>query len=527
MGQIAGIDAVLRLPPKISLSVPLETAVEGREIPLYITVDHMGDDAIDQSSFLLDGKALDVIILTNEAANKRFSNDLQTSRFKALLPAKSSGLYKIGPVSVKVGMSRFSSGSISIHVQQAVKSEALRLESDIKAPPHIYPGQEITFEYRIYFFGPLQLFREDLPLLNPPGFRTTTSPTITTKTVQDQYIQIISQTARAEKVGAISVGESVIEGMSITTVGGKPQPIPPLLRATAPPVNIEVLQFPQPIPDEFQGSLGSFLWRPIVDQTTVSVNEPISVQYIVSGRGDLSTVQFPPFSQIPDLQSSFWATDTPPLGEEKDGVKKFTLTLRPKYVGKQKIPGFTFCSFDPISQTFIKIPVSGVVITVEGKAESAPFSGAEDITKTHFDLGNQKKESAPFSLKTILYLALGAIILIVIEMIVQKVLSSLKKKKPKRSTELFYQAIMNRGKVQQSLQGLKEAFLLRLFEVRLIPSPVTSVEDLHGDGIVADVKHFLQSIDKQLYHKEKASVKLQDLYDEASFLYNRLKNISV
>ena len=51
----------VHLPPKISLSIPEGVCVEGREIPLYIVVDHMPQDEIDVNSFMLNDSALKVL----------------------------------------------------------------------------------------------------------------------------------------------------------------------------------------------------------------------------------------------------------------------------------------------------------------------------------------------------------------------------------------------------------------------------------------------------------------------------------
>ena len=170
---ISGLEAFsVNLPPKISLKVPEEISVEGRQIPLYVIIDHTGKDSIDINSFQIDGKTLTVerIEKKNIAPESLYKGDdsdeeLLVSTYRASLPQKKAGVYVIGPVTVAVGGIPYSSSTITLQVQGAVVSNDFRLEATIHSPPKIFPGQTVVFEYDIFFKGSMQLLLEDLPLL--------------------------------------------------------------------------------------------------------------------------------------------------------------------------------------------------------------------------------------------------------------------------------------------------------------------------------------------------------------------------
>ena len=88
-------------------------------------------------------------------------------------------------------------------MQAATVSKAFRLEEEVDAPPKIFPGQTVTFEYRIFFQGSMQILREDLPLMSVQGFLTSNAPTVSTKSADKEFVQVITQTSRAVTPGGI------------------------------------------------------------------------------------------------------------------------------------------------------------------------------------------------------------------------------------------------------------------------------------------------------------------------------------
>jgi len=513
----------LNLPPKITLRVPPEGSVEGREITLYITIVRDPKQKIHLETFRLDDKSLKLKPVQEQivAPKQLFQNEIDAGlvveRFQVTLPPRAAGVYSIGPVFVRVGDAVYHSGSITVYVQGAVSSEQFRLECKVNAPPKIFPGQTVSFEYRIYYTLPLQIIREDLPLLHVSGFQNLGSPEVEDQTSGEENVQIIRQRAKAVTPGTVSIGESLMEAMQLQNE----TLIPPLMRAITAPVDLQILSFPEKgRPVFFDGALGSFVWRiSRLERADVKIGEKVRVEYRVSGRGVLDTVSFPPIERLKGLQNSFWAAE--PVDKVEEGTKTFILEVRPRHAGENlEIPGFFFASFDPVSEKYLTRTIPPVVFNVEGgeavEAEPAPFEGE---LAAPFEL--EKAKAKGFSL-SVLFVVLVVLALLGVG---QWLFFKLRKKPtgPTTSKDLFYQAVKNRSKRMEGLQFLKKALYLRLYELGLTSTIQESPEGIREEGILIDVKNLLRLIDRELYHEER--VNLQEVYDEASLLYYKLKQL--
>jgi len=516
----------VNLPPDISLRVPPESAVEGQEITMYITIVHEPGKHIEVESFMLDEEELHVEAVQKEsvAPEKLFKGEegLVVDRFRATLSARSAGIYSIGPVSVRIDDVRYRSGAISIHVQEAVSAEDFRLEASFKAPSKIFPGQEVLFEYRIFFSEPMQIFKESLPLLSVNGFSPIGSVEVREERVEGMPVQVISQRAHAKTPMKITTEGSLIEGMRVR--GEKKRTIPPLMRAKASPMEIEVLAFPDKgRPDQFTGALGSFTWRvSSLDGLNVSVGQKVRIEYRISGRGMLHTVLFPSLDQLSGLKEFFSTEGLSPVGEIENGTKRFVLEVRPKIAGeKVRVPGFLFASFDPVSERYLQATIPPVLFNVSTaefveEEESAP----SEVLAPIFDLDMMVDHSFSYvwiGFSLIVALAIGFVEWLYHEKIQKE------GEKPVTSRELFYKAMMRRSKREESLQLLKNALYLRLFELRFTPTVLETPETIRDEGILSDVKSLLQSIDRNLYHQERG--KLQEILDEASIVYHKLQQL--
>jgi hypothetical protein len=537
-GTVYPADFTVNIPPKISLQISEGEAVEGRTIPLTIIVDHSADEKVDPSTFRLDKKPLSVELIQQETVSPEGlptgpeGEELVVDRYRTVLPAKPAGIYSIGPVTVTVGTFPYSSNTITLNVRAAITSEKFRLTAKIDSPPNIFPGQIVNFQYQIFFVGSMQLLREELPLLNVPGFVTVGSPKITTENSGQGSMQTITQEARASNPGTIETGPSVIEGMLVDSSTGTPRLIPPLYRAQAPSLPVVIKPFPaEGRPPTFDGALGSYVWRiETANNTKVNVGEGADIIYRVSGRGDLSTVRFPSFDRIPGLMDGFWTDANPPVGEEIDGTKRFVLTVRPKKIGPVEIPGFFFSSFDPYSQQYLTATVPPVSLNVVGSATQeaaaaekrpAPSGGVS----APFELSSSSAHARTIPVLFIAIACVSALALGIVQWLLARLLRKRKGEQPATSRDLFYKAVMNRSNKDRGLQFLKRALYTRLFELKFTPALVDTPEALKGEGLVAEVKTLLQTIDQRLYREGGGGASLEEIYSEASALYYRLKHM--
>jgi hypothetical protein len=527
----------VNLPPKISLRVPEVISVEGRPIPLYIIVDHTNTATVDTQSFQLDEKPITVESIQQEkiAPEELFKDGgtdgaLLVDTYRTVLPALAAGAHTIGPASVLVGGVPCRSNTIVVQVQGAVTSPDFRLELTSQSPPKIFPGQEVVFSYHIFFTGSMQLLREDLPLLNPPGFRNVGSPEITTRVVPGGNEQIIALRSKAVTPGTYEIGPSTIEGMKVDAASGRASP--PLLRAEVRSSTIVILPFPEEgKPPSFDGALGAFAWRVrALGETEVTIGDSVRIEYRVSGRGELDSVRFPPLEQLSGLTDGFWTDPNPPLGEQADGTKQFILVVRPKRLGQVEVPGFFVTSFDPYSEQYLTESVAPISLTVEGTAEDA-------ASLTQRPLTNGQGEPRPFDLDAstvsipsvppqwVGWTFSVAVVLGLLQLLWRSILRRRKGRKQVSSRELFYLAFKNRSNREKGLTLLRQALYVRLYELALTPVVVDSPEAIHGEGIALEAKTLIQAIERQLYGTEGLLPPIQEIYDEASSLYYRMKTL--
>ena len=84
---------------------------------------------------------------------------------------------------------------------------------------------------------------------------------------------------------------------------------------------------------------------------------------------------------------------------------------------------------------------------------------------------------------------------------------------------------MNRSSREKGLGLLRQALYVRLFELGLTPTTLDTPEAIVGEGVAAEVKTLIQQIDRQLYRKDEATSSIQEIYDEASALQYRMKQM--
>lgn len=527
----------VHIPPKISLKVDELEAFEGKPIPLSITLIHLYRDVIDTSSFRLDEQPLSVkeISITPIGPSSLFkskeANTLYVSRYKAFLEPRPAGVYTIGPVFVKLSGVLYQSGTILFNVNEAVVSPYFTLQSQIDAPRALYPGQKVGVTYRISFPDRVQILHERLPLLELDGFAPLGASVSEVVSVGgDQYVETIHRAFRAASPGTFVFEPSIIEGMKYLMQGGERVLLPPLFRAKEEGKELTVFPFPEKNrPPFFRGALGSFTWRGrIIGSNKVGVEGTLEVEWRVSGRGDIDTVELPPLSEDPSFANRFLIEGEPKETKEDGGTKSYRVFLRPQKDSITEVPAFWFASFDPSSQTYIISLTQPLALEMMKKEEQTPEESGRkpsSLALLPFDplLYKQVSEESPLTLKTVWYAALAFILLGFVEKKVVERRSLVQQSR--RSRDIFYEAFAKRTRKQEGLKLLKEALLLRLFETALIQNKEQSIAALPNEGLVGEVKHILQDIDIQLYGHQKEVQPIQKIWEEAAMLFHTMKSM--
>ena len=144
------------------------------------------------------------------------------------------------------------------------------------------------------------------------------------------------------------------------------------IRRTTKPVSLEVKPLPSAgKPKDFSGAVGTFdlaLEMDNLDRDTIAAGEPLTVDVVVKGKGNLKTVK------VPDLPTpdSFRTYD--PKTEERfsasgsgfGGEKRWEFVLVPSAPGKYKLGPLSLSYFDPAKKSYVTAKAGPLTLNVGG-----------------------------------------------------------------------------------------------------------------------------------------------------------------
>ncbi len=535
IGRICGLFLLLFVlvaqvaSPKIVVEIP--TGSENQPIQAQVSVTHAPSQAVDEASFAIEGQLFGVKKVGDSPTDK---GALVVSTYNFSLPGKARGLYLFPAVRVKVGEAFISSSPVSFEVQGGMSSDELQLRARVVEKGPFYPGQKVTFQYLISFRNPIQLTKETLPLLEFPGFRTVGAPKIEDMAQDSSTVQVISQKGVALEPGVFNSGVSAIEGYiyGVDSSGNKVVS-QTLLQASAPSVEVTVEPFPKVgMPVSFNGAIGDFYWNvKAVGSTNVGVGEKITVQVTVSGSGDYDTLSFPDLSLQNGFKDVFRLSDLSPVGEMKDGQKRFTVNLRPIVSDVKMIPSIEFSSFDPLSKTYIVKRSDPIAITVRpGKSGNVSQPNLQGMPPPVWPI--EIEGNIPLTVNDIRTKSLQDILLVYTAILLAAALAAqamfkrfwlASQAKGEQSRDIILEAIKQKNNPDACCRLLRKALLLGLYEAGITKELASEPEELGGEGLEGEIKKLLLSIEQKRFMGLETQLEIREIINEASQLYYRMR----
>lgn len=540
----SAIGPAINLPAKVNVS--LDSKFENQPLTGTIKIIRLASQKVDTTTFTFKGKPLQVQYVGEErpqwAPATTASESLVVSIYTFSLEPEARGLYVFDKVSVEVGKIRVSSIPFSYEIVGTKISEELALQARLLDRGPIYPGQKVTFEYRIFFRYPIKLTREQLPLLDMEGFRNVGAPEMTDSSSGDYTVQVISQRAIAETVGEVDSGVSLIEGYAYRVdASGNARQISGIFHAEAPAVKVSVFPFPAANrPVSFNGAVGVFhIQARVLGTTSITVGEKIRLELLVTGSGDLETVQMPDLSLQSLFKRSFLFSDLAPLGQVDGGVKRFVVELRPLTDTIREIPSIEFSSFDPISKTYVVKQSAPIAITVTAALSKKGVEKEKELQKSYHEaqglapieiqrnvaLGETEIEERDLDTIILVWAVVVAIGLLAIQVLLRTLLKEAKAKEGK-SRDLLLEAIKSRTSPDAACRQITQALLLSLYEMGYTKEVMHHPQQLRDNGLEGEIKKLLVSIDQKRFTGLEAQMEINEIIHEATTLYHRLKNRS-
>ncbi len=153
--------------------------------------------------------------------------------------------------------------------------------------------------------------------------------------------------------------------------------------------NIGIINYPQPIPNDFTGAVGQFDLDTKIDRNDVEVNDGITLTILLNGTGNIGLFSFPE-PKFPDDIEVFPPAENFEKEEFRNqitGKQKWEYILIPRKPGTLIIPETKMSFFDPIEKTWKTIQTKMTEINViPGKSNLVPDQG---FTKKEIELIGQ------------------------------------------------------------------------------------------------------------------------------------------
>lgn len=176
----------------------------------------------------------------------------------------------------------------------------------------------------------------------------------------------------------------------------------------APFVEVTVKALPAPSPVSFTGGVGNFQMTGTPSTTTLGIGDPVSMEFEVTGVGNLRTMGAPIFA-IP--QKGIWKTyeANKKLDDENDsdgfksGRVRFSQVILPE-ARVNEIPEFQLSFFDPQQEKYVTLKAGPFPITMTASTAPTPAGGVRSESPASAASLNSPPTKPEVAFQDILYI---------------------------------------------------------------------------------------------------------------------------
>ena len=356
-GSVASAEAISRLSSRF--------LTRGEQASLEVSISGAVPTAVPQIPDIPGVK----ITTPNRAPQTRLQRGRKLERvFEFFISSYEIGDFTIPPIEVSAGGIRSKTEPLEFSVfnpdelkwsEVTINERSVRYASAFKVMNNQpYAGETIPIEIKL--FVPSDLYVEDwgIPDFDRDGlncWRLQPSQMRGNANLLGIPCTSVSypSTLTATRSGPISIGPGSIR--LVTTqmiIDGYPRRVNFETNVSVPELKLNARPLPPNAPEGFENAVGNFNISTKASQTEVTEGDPIAVEIIVSGSGNLDTVRPP----IPIDADGWKIYDASPAqrGDERrelSGQTIFQQFLRPLEL-KSALPGFKLVYFDPKKQSY-------------------------------------------------------------------------------------------------------------------------------------------------------------------------------
>lgn len=535
---------------------------ENSPVTGLIMIGHGAEEEIDKNSFLLDKSPLQVELVKEESVGAKGQ---LIAIFRFTLPPQPKGAYLLPAITVAVGGKQHRSVPSTYEIMAADKAvqtgvqgssaqppagfqPSLSLQAFVNGPEEIYPGQKTIVGYRYIYNANIDTTKEQIPLLQAEGLIKVGEQLA--KEAQEGNLTVleISQIIQGDAPGVYTFGPSILEGMPYQMdASGRKIYAKQKLTSEAKPVTITVKPFPvDGRPQSFTGAVGEYHWdAALLSNPQIQVGDRVILNLTVSGSGDVQGLVLPELCCQPGMSGLFRLSDLPPVGKIDGAAKKFTVEMRALSAAIQEVPSFEFSSFDPATGKYLLFHTAPIPLTVVASAET-PLPEPPKVSSSPSLQWQQELDQvdgleiegydalAPADLNdryfgtwwTLFLIPFGVGFLIFQGNLAEYIAKEKEKSKLKSigSGDIFVAGEKAASGSLEQYVLWKKAFILRLFEQRLIDSENMPLENLPTEGPAGEVRALLLAMQRERYSGEKNQADHSSRELEVKTLFNLLAN---
>jgi hypothetical protein len=424
--------------PSFAQNSPIQAEVDRNNLTtdeslvLTVTVQALGNNVSEPEIPYLDG--LNIVGSSTSSQISMINGSTSSSKvYQYRLQPARPGDVKIDPISVTIDGQTFSSEPILIHIEQGTgAAQSQGLGAAVPAPdpnhevevstelngqdlfveavvdnPTPYQGEAIDYTFR--FYQAVNLFRD--PNYQPPsftGFWTDGEPYQTDYTVE---------------AGGRTYRVSEVHHTVIPTANGKVSIDPTMLNIPGSlfeqdralqtrPVDVNVQAWPQGAPADFKGAVGKFDISAKVDAAETKVNEPVTLEVILNGEGNINTAGDPAWTEGDEWRTFEQKADTQSAKQDGKivGQKVYERMLIPTQEGQLTIPAISYSYFDPETAVYHTTATDPITVNilpgngttaVTNSGDAAPIQPAINNDIRHIKTAPEKSaDTTPLTAKT-------------------------------------------------------------------------------------------------------------------------------
>ncbi len=537
----------------VQVEVHDELASENQPCYAKLTIVHPESEKIDETSFQMEEKPLHVQFVSQGRQSSIYDINGKRSQIHQAISCyifevkeTSKGKHILPSVTAKIGGKTYQSQPVNYFINATLLSNSFSLETFVDAPSPLYPGQEFKITYRIKSSHHMELFYENLPLLDLKFCHKKGKQHKRFYYEGSKKVDEFSQLYQAKEVGDFAIEKSFLEAREYAEdFFGRKRYKKEIERAESQALTLSIANFPSKgCPTSFNGAIGEFKMKVLLDSSAqVCLGDKLKFKILIEGKENLASVHLPNLSEQPSFKDKFRFNDLPLASTQHENQKIFLCELRPMKENLVEIPQVEFSYFNPHNGSYQVLVSEPIPITIL-PMKSPPFvslSSAQNASASSEGESLKQVECVEITEPELMdiqgvylvtkkelshsrrhYYELEVVLVFLTLSLIQLIWKGFFSSKNKNKDSAFYlqQAFKSKDHLQNYQLLLEKSLLLRLREQKFIKE-MQSADQLSRQGILGQVKDYINDLQMQLFAGQ-THFNFEESFIKAKALYKKI-----